>query len=49
MRLMVTNNSRSMSCMFYIPYKLICFIVLIKLLFCNIFIEFFFFIVDQLF
>ena len=38
---MITNDSRSMSDMLSIQYELIYFIVLIKLLFYNVFISFF--------
>ena len=44
---MTTNNSGSISCMFSTQYELICFIISIKLLFCNIFIGHL--IIDQLF
>ena len=43
---MVANNSRSMSCMLSTQYELICFIVSIKILFCNVFIGYL--IIDQL-
>ena len=36
---MATNNSESMLGMLSIQYELICFVVSIKLLFCNVFIE----------
>ena len=38
---MIINNSEFMLGMFFIYYELICFIILIKLLFYNIFIGFF--------
>ena len=36
---MASNNSIFMPCMLSTQYELICFIVSIKLLFCNVFIE----------
>ena len=44
---MAANNFESMSGMFSTKYELICFIISIKLLFCNIFIGSL--IIDQLF
>ena len=38
---MTVNNSESMLGMFFTQYELICFIVSIKLLFCNVFIRYF--------
>ena len=45
----MVNNSGYMPSMFFTQYELICFIVSIKLLFCNVFIEFFLLLINYVF